>query len=140
MKRIAGIDFGCVRIGVALSDETQYLASPLFVLAAEKEFAKTADKLYQALSAHFPLQALVLGLPLHLNGTESPLSSQVRKFASFLEAKFQIPVILWDERLTTAQVERTLKAAELRRKERKLHLDKLSAALILQSYLDSPKK
>jgi putative holliday junction resolvase len=139
MTRIAGIDFGKARIGIALSDERQLLASPLITLttAPKSNLPAQVESVYSALIHYFPLKVIVIGLPLHLNGKESPMSTLVREFAKIVEERFLLPVILWDERLSTAQVERVLKDANMRRKKRTAHLDRMSAALILQNYLDS---
>lgn len=135
MGRIAGIDFGTVRIGLAVSDPSQFLATPLPHVLAQKDMSQTATLIMKQLN--HPVDKIVLGLPLHLNGNESPLSTQVRAFAKILEETAQIPIILWDERLSTAQVERTLKEAQINRKKRTPLIDSLTAATILQSYLES---
>lgn len=103
-------------------------------MAKKKE--ETLQRILTALSPYAPLVSIVIGLPLHLSGKESPLSSEVRIFAKELEIAFKIPVILWDERLTSAQVERTLKEAEMSRKKRTALVDAMAAAVILQNYLD----
>jgi putative pre-16S rRNA nuclease len=139
MKRIAGVDFGVVRIGIALSDENHLLSTPFAIVIAGKNLKASGEKLAQQLSQYLPLDAIVLGLPLHLSGKESPLSLQVRQFAQILEELFNTKVILWDERLTSMQVERTLKEAEMNRKKRSKYLDAMSAAAILQNYLDAER-
>lgn len=134
MGRIAALDFGRARIGVALSDERRILATPLPFIPNDRNAAKA---LYEQLSKRGPLDALVLGLPLLFNGTEGEMAVAVRTFAETLQPYFTIPIFFWDERLTTAQVERTLKDADVSRKKRAPIVDSLCAALILQSYLDS---
>ncbi len=136
MKRIAGIDFGDVRIGLALSDPGRIIASPIKVINTKATLKETASLILQELIPHEPVEIIVLGLPLHLNGSESPGSKKVRELASLLEELSDKNVVLWDERLTTAQVERTLKEANLTRKKRAKHLDTMAAAAILQNYLD----
>ena len=84
-----------------------------------------------------PIDAIVVGLPLDMRGKDSPMTEEVRKFADYLKAALQLPIVLWDERLTSAQAERQLQDAGLKRKERAQFNDTLAAALILQSYLDS---
>ncbi|MES2344984.1 MAG: Holliday junction resolvase RuvX [Chlamydiota bacterium] len=135
--RIAGIDFGQKRIGIAVSDERQIFAQPLFCILAEKTVDATIKLIHVKLDIYQPLEKIVIGLPLHLNGKESPLSIEVRAFAQKLEEIFQIPIILWDERLTSCQVERTLKEAEFSRKKRSTLIDAMAAAAILQNFLDS---
>ncbi len=136
MARVAAIDYGKVRIGLAISDERAILAQPLPCLKAAKSLEETAKIIADALTKHTPLGAIVIGLPLHMSGHESPLSEEVRKLALLLDELCHVPVSLWDERLTTAQVERGLKSAGMRRKQRSTMIDSLSAALILQSFLD----
>lgn len=137
MKRFAAIDFGTVRMGIAVSDERHFLARPLPFVRAGRTLQESAEALYAQLIKHGPLEALIIGLPLHMNGKESALSLQVRELAPLLESLFNIPVILWDERLSTAQVERSLKEMELSRKQRSVRVDSDTAAAILQNYLDS---
>ncbi|MGE0198677.1 MAG: Holliday junction resolvase RuvX [Simkaniaceae bacterium] len=133
MGRILGIDFGMKRIGLALSDPSKIIASPLKSLQAGKSLEQTADLILLELTG---VESIVLGLPLLLSGKDSETTETVRKFAAILEAKSQLPLILWDERLTTTQVEKILKEGNMRRKKRAQHLDTMSATLILQSYLD----
>lgn len=137
--RIAGIDFGDVRIGLALSDTGRFLASPLKALLAKRNFKETAAAILVELTPFLPIEKIVLGLPLLLNGKESPSSLKVRELKKSLEELTPIPILLWDERLTTDQVERTLKEANMNRKKRSQYIDAMAAGLILQSYLDSPR-
>lgn len=136
MTRIVAIDYGTVRIGLAVSDERKILASPLPCLKAGKTLEETAQLLAKEFSKVSPLGTIVIGLPLHLSGHESPLSQEVRKLALLLEDLCKVPIALWDERLSTAQVERSLKEAGLKRKKRSELVDSLSAVLILQNFLD----
>jgi putative holliday junction resolvase len=137
MSRIAAIDYGKARIGLALSDERAIIAQPQPCLAAGISLEDTAQIIAHELGKH-KLNKLVIGLPLHMSGKESPMSEEVRKLAILLETLCKIPVALWDERLTTAQVERSLKEAGLSRKKRTPLIDSLSATLILQNFLDTP--
>ncbi len=137
MGKIVGIDFGLARIGLALSDARHILAFPLKTVQTEKNVQKTAELLAQELSCHGPLHSIVIGLPLHLNGKESPMSGKVREFAACLKALLNIDIIFWDERLSSLQVQRAFKEANISRKNQKLLLDKSAAALILQNFLDS---
>jgi len=138
VKRIVGIDYGKVRIGLALSDPSQIIASPLKAVIAKPSLKETATLLVQEISMYEPVEKIVLGLPLMMNGTESPSSKEVRELAKFLEGMTDKTIVLWDERLTTAQVERTLKEAKMRRKKRTQYIDAMAAAAILQNFLDSP--
>lgn len=135
MKRIAAIDFGTVRIGIAVSDERQILASPLSTIVAKPTLKETAALVAHTLSA-YSLDKVVIGLPLFLDGKESPMSQKAREFGTHLESLLAIPIIYWDERLSSSQVDRTLKEGGLNRKKRAALSDKLAAAAILQNYLD----
>ncbi|OGN53221.1 MAG: hypothetical protein A2Y28_04280 [Chlamydiae bacterium GWC2_50_10] len=136
--RILALDFGKKRIGAALSDPTHTLATPWLVLECRRSLKESVLLLKEKL-AGTPLKAIVLGLPLHPSGQESELSTLARQFAAHLQEHFSLPVILWDERLTTAQAERTLKEANICRKKRAQLSDKVAAAVILQNYLDAQK-
>ena len=136
MGRILGVDFGTVRIGLALSDPSKMLASPLTTLQAKKKGEATAQILLEAI-ANRDIERIVIGLPLLLSGKDSETTTTVRKFATLLETVTDIPILLWDERLTSKQVERTLIDGNMRREKRITVMDTLCASLILQSYLDS---
>ena len=132
MGRLLGLDYGRVRIGVALSDETRFLASPLCCLENKKDFP---DKLKRELK-NSRIDAIVVGLPLLMNGKESPMTAEVRTFSEYLGKVMELPIILWDERLTSAQAERSLQDLGMNRKKRAEASDTMAASLILQSYLD----
>lgn len=133
MGRILGIDFGLKRIGLARSDPSKLIASPLKTLQAAKTLEQTIALILQELTE---IEAIVVGLPLLLSGKDSETTKTVRQFAALLEAQSGLPLILWDERLTTTQVENILKEDKMRRKKRTKYLDTMSATLILQTYLD----
>lgn len=137
MARIAGIDWGQARIGLAMSDPGKILASPLKAIKTLAQLKDTAAAILIELSPYEPIEKIVLGLPLMMNGKESPGSLKVRELAKILEELSGKTVVLWDERLTTAQVERTLKEAEMSRKKRARYIDAMAAGAILQSFLDS---
>lgn len=136
-KRIAGIDFGLARIGIALSDERHIFASPLKMVLAGKNLQETAALIAQELAQFAPLHGAVIGLPLHMNGKESEMSAKVRELSSHLSPLLNVEIVLWDERLSSAQVQRTLKEAQISRKNQKALIDKSAAAAILQNFLDS---
>lgn len=133
MGRVLSIDYGKKRIGLALSDPLKIIASPLKTLQAGKDNIALLEK---EIGAH-DIETIVMGLPLHLSNEESELSTLVRQVAAELEKKVNLPIILWDERLTSKQVEKLMIEDNVKRKKRTEHLDTLSATLILQSYLDS---
>jgi putative Holliday junction resolvase len=137
LGRIAAIDFGTVRIGLAITDEMRIIAQPLETIKAGKDLATTARSIAQALSQYKSLDTIVIGLPLLLNGTEGEMAQAVRSFAKVLEQTLPLPIIFWDERLTSAGVEKMLVNSNVSRKKRASLSDALSAVSILQNYLDS---
>jgi putative holliday junction resolvase len=136
MSRLIAIDFGNARIGIAISDEGKSLARPLICIPAGHHLEESARRIIAALETHHPIEAIVLGYPLLLNGKEGDMALQVKKLLECLKALTTIPLILWDERMTTAQVERTLKESNMNRKKRSQVIDTHAAAAILQNYLD----
>lgn len=136
MPRIAGIDYGTVRLGIALSDEGRLIASGHSVLLAKKRSEETVDALLTLL-APYKVEAIVLGMPYKLSGKSSFMGDEVSHFADLLRQKTPLPVILWDERLTSIQAERSLKESGRSRKKRAEVIDVVAAIIMLQSYLDS---
>ena len=134
VARILGIDVGTVRIGTALSDPFGRFASPLEVI-----WRRQVDPMLRlaTLVREHAVQTLVVGHPLRLDGTQGPAAQQVQRFAAALQQLCAQPVVLWDERLSTAEAERMLVAHHVRRATRRQKIDKVAAALILQSYLDA---
>lgn len=136
MGRILAIDFGTVRIGVALSDERKILATPHPKIEGHKDLKIVATRIL-ALCAQNNVEKIIIGLPLLLSGNDSSMTVQVRKLEEILKAETSIPILLWDERLSSAQIEKSLKGQDVSRKKRAPIVDSLSAALVLQNYLDS---
>ena len=136
--RIAGIDFGTVRIGVAITDPAQQLASPLDNYTRRSLEGDAAY--FRKLAAEERLAGFVVGLPVHTSGNESEKSHQARQFAQWLGETTSLPVRLFDERYTSAHAEEALQAAGLTKKRRKERLDKLAAQIMLVSYLESTRK
>ena len=135
--RILGIDYGTKRLGLSLSDEDEILASPLPVRVRTKP-AEDISFLAQLTRDH-EVGRIVLGLPLNMNGSQGEMAVAVQDFAGQLRRVCNIPVILFDERLTTSEAERVLIQADISRKKRKNLRDGLAAVLILQGYLDSQR-
>ena len=133
-SRLIGLDPGSKTVGVALSDPSRMVASPTEHLNRGK-FIDLAARL-EALVKTEEVGGLVVGLPLNMDGSEGPSAQSARQFAENLAARLEIPVALWDERLSTAAVERTLIDADLSRRRRAEVVDKLAAAYILQGALD----
>jgi putative Holliday junction resolvase len=135
--RLLGIDLGTKTLGLALSDVTRTIASGLTTLARDK-FANDAKQLL-ALVGKFSVGGFVLGLPLNLNGTQGPRAQATRAFARNLTRLTPLPLLLWDERLTTVAAEKALLESDASRKRRSEVIDKVAATLILQSALDRIK-
>ena len=129
-----GIDLGSVRIGIAISDELGMIASPLKVMQVSEDETDIAE--IASIVESLDVKEIVMGLPRNMNGTYGPAADRVKEFASKLEEKLDVPITLWDERLTTSQASRILIEADVSRKKRKQVVDKSAAALILQGYLD----
>ena len=137
MGRIVGIDFGTVRLGLAISDERQVIATPLKTITASRNPLHTVQAIGRALETYPTIDCLVLGLPLQLNGKEGPMALQVKAFGKLLEEQLHYPIVLWDERLTSAGVDKMLIGCAVSRKKRATVSDSLSAISILQNYLDA---
>ena len=132
--RLIGLDLGTKTIGMAISDVERRLASPLKTLA-RGAFARDADAL-TAIFAEFDIAGIVLGLPLDLNGRDSPRAQSTRSFAYNLSKRTGLPIVFWDERFSTAVVTRSLIAHDVSRARRAQVIDKMAAAYILQGALD----
>jgi putative Holliday junction resolvase len=131
---ILGLDLGTKTIGVAVSDLSRRIASPLVVIERRKFSIDVATLLGYA--AERGAVALVLGLPVNMDGSEGPRAQATRAFARNLATRTDLPIFFWDERLSTAAVTRTLLEADASRKRRNEVVDKLAAAYILQGVLD----
>lgn len=136
-QRLLGLDLGTKTIGLALSDVSRTIATPLETLA-RKKFTQDAEALLK-LVAKYDVGGLVLGLPISMDGTEGPRCQSTRSFATNLLKIRDIPITFWDERLSTAAVTRTLLEADASRARRAELVDKLAAAYILQGALDRLK-
>ena len=135
MIRILALDLGEARVGVALSDPLGMTAQPLEVVERYRLLKRLPE-----LIAEYEVQRIVVGLPLRLDGSKGQAAQAVKAAAKEIEAAVKLPVELWDERLTTAQAQRMLIGADVSRKGRKSNVDKVAAALILQSYLDAKSR
>ncbi len=134
-SRVLALDYGTKRIGVALSDELGWTAQPL-----ETFERRTLDRDVAHVASLVQVHAVrevVLGFPLQLDGREGPAIQAMRNFAEHLEQGLPVPLVLWDERLTTKAAEDLLIAADVSRKKRKGAVDRVAAAILLQSYLAS---
>lgn len=133
--RILAIDYGLKRIGLALSDERQILASPFDTLEGKKNPDKDAQSILPLLQQKQVVKILI-GLPLHLDGRESDMSQLVKKFQLALEKLCDTPIELVDERLTSKMAENLLREQGFSRKKRSQKVDPSSACIFLQNYLD----
>jgi putative Holliday junction resolvase len=133
-RALMGLDLGTRTIGVAVSDIARRVATPLRTLRRDR-FGTDAAALL-ALAAERRIGGVVLGLPRNMDGSEGPRAQSIRAFAANLARLTQLPIALWDERLSSAAVERALIAADRSRARRAALIDKLAAAYILQGALD----
>jgi putative Holliday junction resolvase len=133
-SRVMGLDVGTRTIGLALSDVTRMIASALETIRRTK-FKADAGRLLQLVAVH-EVAGLVVGLPINMDGSEGPRCQATRAFARNVNQLSPLPILLWDERLTTAAVERMLIEADASRRRRAEVIDKLAATVILQGALD----
>lgn len=134
-KRIMGLDLGTKTIGVATSDRTRMIATPIETIA-RKKFTQDAERLLAIIAAE-NIGLIVLGFPVNMDGTEGPRCQSTRAFARNFARLSPVQIVFWDERLSTAAVERMLIQADASRAKRDQVIDKLAAAWILQAALDS---
>ena len=133
--RILALDHGTKRIGVAVSDELKLIAQPLEYISAEP-FAEFLARLKELLREK-EVELILVGLPRNMDGTYGPAALKVQAFIAALKSALTVPIKTWDERLTSVQANRLLIEGEVRREKRKEKVDKMAAAILLQSYLDS---
>lgn len=133
-ERLLGLDVGKKTVGLALSDVSRTVATPFDTIRRTK-FTKDVETLLQVVAQH-GVAALVIGLPVNMDGSEGPRAQATRAFARNLSAHTNKPLVFWDERLSTAAAERTLLEADASRKRRAEVIDKMAAAYILQGALD----
>ncbi len=135
--RIMGLDFGSKTVGVAISDALLITAQGIEIIRRKEE-----NKLRQTLArieeliVEYEVKEIVLGLPKNMNNTEGERVELTMQFKEMLERRTGLPVEMWDERLTTVAADRAMMEAGIRREDRKEHVDKIAATLILQGYLD----
>ena len=133
--RVAGIDYGTVRIGIAISDPGRSIASPYenYTRVGPQQDTRR----FRRLVAEEGVTLFVVGLPVHLDGRESEKSAEAREFGQWLAEVTGVPVVYFDERFTSSQAEQVLLEAQLTKKRRKKRMDMLSAQIILSAYLES---
>ena len=133
--RVLAIDHGSKRMGIAVSDELKMIAQPLEYIPAEP-FAGFLARLKEIVRAK-EVELIVVGMPRNMDGSYGPAALKVQEFVAVLKDALITPIQTWDERLTSAQANRFLIEADVRRSKRKEKVDKTAAAILLQSYLDS---
>ena len=133
--RLMGLDLGSKTIGVATSDRTRQIATPVETIARTK-FTADANRII-AIAEREAIGVIVLGLPINMDGSEGPRAQSTRAFARSFARLSALPIVFWDERLSTAAVERMLIAADASRAKRDQVIDKLAAAWLLQAALDA---
>lgn len=134
MQALVGLDLGTKTIGVAISDSFQSIASPLHTIK-RKKFTQDAAQLLEIIKER-NIGALILGLPLNMDGSEGPRVQSTRAFARNLAQLTPLPIFFWDERLSTVAAERVLLEADTSRKRRSEVIDHVAAGYILQGALD----
>lgn len=137
-QRLIGLDVGSKTVGIALSDTRLSIASPYSTLKRAK-FSAIAAQLAE-LAGKEGVGGVVIGLPINMDGSEGPKCQSVRQFQSNLQERLDLPMVFWDERLSTAAVTRTMIEADLTRKRQKEVVDKMAAAYILQGALDAMRQ
>jgi putative Holliday junction resolvase len=133
--RVLGIDYGQVRVGLAVSDPDRKIASPLATYVRRNE---EADRRYfNEIAEREQIGLIVVGLPLHLSGAEGRKATEARRFGEWLHQITGLGIVYWDEQFSTVEAESHLWAAELTHKQRKARRDRLAAQIFLQAYLDA---
>tara|TARA_A100001011_G_scaffold382082_1_gene451352 strand:+ start:358 stop:831 length:474 start_codon:yes stop_codon:yes gene_type:complete len=134
---LIGFDLGTKTIGVAVSDISRTIATPITIIK-RKKFLEDLEKI-KDLEKQYPFVGIILGLPLNMNGTEGPRCQSTRSFAKKLSQITNHPICLWDERLSTIAAEKSLISSDISRKSRSQIIDKIAACYILQGFLNRLK-
>lgn len=135
--RIMGLDFGSKTVGVAVSDPLGYTAQGVEIIRrkSENKLRQTLARI-EELIGQYQVERIVLGFPKHMNNDIGDRAEKSLEFQEMLKRRTGLDVVMWDERLTTVEANRTLMEAEVRRENRKQYVDQLAAVFILQGYLD----
>lgn len=132
--RILGIDFGEKHIGLAVSDRLGITAQPL--AQYQLKGPKADRKYFQEIITRYDIKKIVVGLPLQMDGTAGPQAEKSQKFAHWLESSLKLPVVMWDERLTTKHAIKIMDEQKIKSQHKKQYRDQISASLILSNYLE----
>jgi putative Holliday junction resolvase len=135
--RIIGLDYGTKTVGVAVSDELGLTAQGVETITRKEanKLRKTLARI-EELIGEYGAEEIVVGFPKNMNNTVGERAEQCREFADMLERRTGLPVVMWDERLSSVSAEQVLKESGVRRENRKAVIDKIAASIILQGYLD----
>lgn len=136
--RILGLDYGSKTVGVAISDPLLITAQGLEIIRRESEnkIRKTLQRI-EELVAEYDVEKIVLGYPKNMNGTDGDRAEKSLEFKDTIERRTGIPVVMWDERLTTVSADKVMMESGIRRENRKEYVDEIAAMFILQNYLES---
>ena len=136
--RVMGLDYGSKTVGVAISDPLKITAQGIETIQRKEEnkLRKTLARI-EELAKEYEVEQIVLGFPKNMNNTIGERAEKSLELKEMLERRTGLPVVMWDERLTTVEAERTLIESNVRRENRKKYVDKIAAVFILQNYLDS---
>ena len=136
--RVMGLDFGSKTVGVAISDPLGLTAQPIEIIRRKEEnkLRQTLARI-EALIQEYQVESLVLGLPKNMNNTLGDRAEKSLAFKEMLERRTGLSVVMWDERLTTVEANRTMIESKIRREDRGKYVDALAAVFILQGYLDN---
>ncbi len=136
-RRILGLDFGAKTVGVAVSDPLRITAQTVETIMRpqENKLRRTLARI-EALAAEYDVEKIVLGFPKNMNSTLGERAEKTLEFKEMLERRCGLPVVLWDERLTTVSATQVLMESNVRRENRKQFVDQIAAGMILQGYLD----
>jgi len=137
--RIMGLDVGSKTVGVAISDAFGWTAQGVETVKINEAIEEFGIERLGELIKQYEVTEIVVGYPKNMNNSIGPRAEASERFAALLKEAYAIPVVLWDERLTTAAAERMLISADVSRKNRKKVIDKMAAVMILQGYLDFKK-
>lgn len=138
--RIMGLDVGSKTVGIAISDALGWTAQGIETIKIDESAGQFGVERIQELVAEYKVTSFVVGYPKNMNNSIGPRGEASEQFADLLKEVFSLPVVLWDERLTTMAAERMLIEADVSRKKRKTVIDKMAAVMILQGYLDSKNR
>ena len=140
--RVLGLDYGSRTVGVAISDPLLITAQGVEIIRRDREnkLRRTYARIEEIIAGYGDVDRIVLGYPKNMNSTVGERAVKTEEFKAALERRCALPVILWDERLTTVAAEKSMIEGGIRREDRKKYVDEIAAMLILQGYLDSCRK